>query len=233
MGWLDDVDSWVVEQTQTLRGAPFDGLFAALSGLPLRLVLLAALLGLGAWLVRTPRRIAAMCLSVGVALAVNGGLTYALKVAVDRPRPFASDPAIVPLGNLPDDPSMPSGHASAAFAAAAALAVFLPRWRFVPFLVALAIGFSRIWLGVHYPTDVLAGALLGAAVGYLCARLVASRLGDGPDVRAVDLDGGPADVRRGGREQEGGDAPDLGGLAVPPERDRPLHRRALVGDRRA
>jgi undecaprenyl-diphosphatase len=67
---------------------------------------------------------------------------------------------------MPDNPSFPSGHASSAFAAAAALAVFAPRWLGAAFLaVAALIGVSRTELGVHYATDVIAGAILGVLIG--------------------------------------------------------------------
>jgi membrane-associated phospholipid phosphatase len=60
---------------------------------------------------------------------------------------------------------MPSGHAATSFAGAVILSYFLPRSAPYVFLLAAAIAFSRIYVGVHYPSDVVAGAALGAAVG--------------------------------------------------------------------
>jgi undecaprenyl-diphosphatase len=66
---------------------------------------------------------------------------------------------------MPAFPSFPSGHAAGAFALATLTALLWPRRRWIPFLGAGLVAFSRVYLGHHYPTDVLAGAVLGAAVG--------------------------------------------------------------------
>ena len=104
-------------------------------------------------------------------------LTAALKAATDRPRPPAVVPEADPLlgGTLGD--SMPSGHASTSFAGAVLLALLVGRA--VPALLVLAslVAFSRVYVGVHYPLDVLAGAALGALVGVGVALLVRARFG--------------------------------------------------------
>jgi undecaprenyl-diphosphatase len=74
------------------------------------------------------------------------------------------------VGDIPTSASFPSGHASTAFAAAVAVSVLVPAWRRPALCVAALVGFSRIYLGVHYTLDVLAGALLGALVGFVVAR---------------------------------------------------------------
>jgi undecaprenyl-diphosphatase len=88
-------------------------------------------------------------------------LAYGIKLAVDRPRP-----GLDPLVRLPTDPSFPSGHAATSFAGATMLSAFAPRYRVVFLLLAAGIAFSRVYVGVHWPFDVLAGAALGAALGY-------------------------------------------------------------------
>jgi undecaprenyl-diphosphatase len=92
-----------------------------------------------------------------------------LKVAIDRPRPFLVVPEADPLINGTIGDSMPSGHAATSAAGAVALALLVGRA--LPWLVtvglgvlAAAIAFSRVYVGVHYPLDVLAGAAVGAAV---------------------------------------------------------------------
>lgn len=90
-----------------------------------------------------------------------------LKPLVNRTRPYdllGYETIIPPLG----DPSFPSGHTSASFAAATAIYAIDKRWGIAAYLLATVLGFSRLYLGVHFPTDVLAGAVLGT----VAARLV-------------------------------------------------------------
>ena len=91
---------------------------------------------------------------------------------VDRPRPFVVDPQPPPLliGVIGD--SFPSAHAATSFAGALVLTRWLPgRWP-VLFGLALAIAYSRVYVGVHYPGDVLTGAVLGLIVATALPRLV-------------------------------------------------------------
>ena len=94
-----------------------------------------------------------------------------LKPLVGRIRPFAVNTAVELLVKAPLDASFPSGHTAASFAAVFALkAAGSPLWK--PALaVAVVIAFSRLYLYVHWPSDVLAGVLLGAAVGWAGAKL--------------------------------------------------------------
>jgi membrane-associated phospholipid phosphatase len=70
---------------------------------------------------------------------------------------------------------MPSGHAATSFAGAVVLTYLLPRAAPFLFLLAAAIAFSRVYVGVHYPSDVVAGAALGAAVALAALVLVRLR----------------------------------------------------------
>ena len=91
-----------------------------------------------------------------------------LKHLVARPRPWLSLP-LVPLVAERDPNSFPSGHTCAAFAAGMSWLWALPgRWRWFAPVLAVCMGLSRLYVGVHYPSDVLAGA----AVGTLCAWAV-------------------------------------------------------------
>ncbi|MDO9152590.1 MAG: phosphatase PAP2 family protein [Paludibacter sp.] len=106
---------------------------------------------------------------VGVSLCINTGMTYTLKQAVKRPRPAVAYPGyIIPFEEI-HSYSMPSGHTSFAFATATALSLKNPKWYVIApsYLWACSVGYSRMNLGVHYPTDVLAGALLGAGSAWL------------------------------------------------------------------
>jgi undecaprenyl-diphosphatase len=92
-----------------------------------------------------------------------------LKGAIGRQRPPFADPRVHPLIPVPHDPSMPSGHAMLAFTGAVLLAAVVPRFRWAFLALAAAIALSRVYLGVHYPSDVLAGAVVGAVIGVVAA----------------------------------------------------------------
>lgn len=122
------------------------------------------------------RRLPTAALAATVAAAIAGGLTTLIKQATDRPRPPLADPAIDPLVSLPSSTSFPSGHAATAFATATAVAVLYPRLKWPLLAVAALVALSRVYLGVHFWTDILVGSLLGAAIGLATARLVQSVL---------------------------------------------------------
>jgi len=92
---------------------------------------------------------------------------YGLKFLVKRERPLFFLEMASKLSKGPGeilDPSFPSAHAALSFMMATLLAHWFPRFRILFFLVAAFIGWTRIYLGVHYPTDVIAGALLGYGI---------------------------------------------------------------------
>jgi undecaprenyl-diphosphatase len=92
------------------------------------------------------------------------GLNYLVKLAVRRPRPVLD--GLPPLGGAPSSLSFPSAHATSSFAAATAMTRVEPVAA-LAFLLAIALSLGRPYLGMHYPSDVLAGALLGIALGLL------------------------------------------------------------------
>jgi len=102
----------------------------------------------------------AAVLSAGVGLAVG----KAISELVDRARPFVADPHGVHLfaAHAPD-PGFPSDHATAAFAIAVAILLRKRGWGIAALVAAAVLAVGRVALGVHYPSDVLAGAALGAA----------------------------------------------------------------------
>jgi undecaprenyl-diphosphatase len=108
------------------------------------------------------RRLAPLVLTA-FAVALADGLTELVKLAVGEHRPAGTDPLVA----MPSSDSFPSGHASTAFAAATVLARLEPRAAPGLFLLAAAVGYSRLYVGVHFPLDVAGGAVLGAATALL------------------------------------------------------------------
>ena len=115
--------------------------------------------------------------TVGSAWGASIGLTMGLKYIVKRQRPYQRyEGDLLPVTTEPD-PSFPSGHTTMAFATATSLSLLYPRWYIVAptFLWASAVGFSRLYLGVHFPSDVLTGAFIGAGAAVI-AYGIARRL---------------------------------------------------------
>lgn len=108
---------------------------------------------------------------IGASLLIAAGITTGLKYSVKRERPFVTYPVIDKVMNA-GSPSFPSGHTSDAFATATSLSLAFPKWYIIApsFVWAGSVGYSRMDLGVHYPSDVLAGAAIGAGTSYLCFK---------------------------------------------------------------
>ncbi|HEY2843040.1 MAG TPA: phosphatase PAP2 family protein, partial [Bryobacteraceae bacterium] len=115
-----------------------------------------------------PRRFHAL-LAAFLASAVGIALFVELKRIFRRPRPCALEPHCWAQLLPPDQFSFPSGHSITAFAIAAALSGFYPQLRPGLFFCAASVAASRILLGMHFLSDVLAGALIGASLGLLAA----------------------------------------------------------------
>lgn len=104
-------------------------------------------------------------LSVGIGLALSGGI----KTLVNRPRPTQTYPDAIRSYTDSEGKSFPSGHTTLAFATATTISLQYKKWYItVPaYAWAASVGYSRMRLGRHYPTDVAAGALVGIGSGYL------------------------------------------------------------------
>jgi membrane-associated phospholipid phosphatase len=101
-------------------------------------------------------------LVAGILGPVAIGLNYAVKLLVRRPRPILK--GLPPLGGAPSTLSFPSAHATSSFACATAMTRIAPEAAFL-FVLAAAIAACRPYLGMHYPSDVLGGVLIGTALG--------------------------------------------------------------------
>jgi undecaprenyl-diphosphatase len=121
---------------------------------------------------RKYRNIGIMCLAALILTTVIGeGL---LKNIIQRPRPFAQFPSIQPLISEPSSFSFPSGHTGSSFAAATVIARNLKKVAIPALTLAAAVAFSRLYLMVHYPSDILGGIILGVACA-VCAEILVKK----------------------------------------------------------
>lgn len=111
-------------------------------------------------------------LYIGETVLLSALITTVLKYAINRDRPFITYPYLEKVTSG-GSPSFPSGHTSEAFATATSLSLAFPKWYVIApsYVWASAVGYSRMDLGVHYPSDVLAGAITGAVSAYLTYKL--------------------------------------------------------------
>lgn len=105
----------------------------------------------------------------GLAAAIALVLNVPLRNFVDRPRPFVDHQGLEVLVKGKTDFSFVSDHATLVMAVAMGLFMVSRKWGLAAIAVALAEGFCRVYMGVHYPTDVLGGFALGTAVALLLA----------------------------------------------------------------
>lgn len=164
---LLQLDHAAIEQSAQLRWSPATAFFALAS----------------AWWIKGPlfvvtaflRDVKDRALLLPTAFAVAVSLVLAdlassgIKEAVDRPRPPRADPSFDAAVSVPPSPSFPSGHATTTFACAVAVAILVPKLRWPALGLAAIVGLARVYLGVHYGLDVLAGAALGSAIGVAVA----------------------------------------------------------------
>ena len=131
-------------------------------------------MALAAW-IKDDRDLLKDAVYVGTSVAGTFVVTYGLKYLVGRDRPYERYPGRVHPYSLENSPSFPSGHTATAFALATSLSIRYPKWYVIAptALWACSVGVSRMNEGVHYPTDVLAGAALG--VGLSVANVYINR----------------------------------------------------------
>ncbi len=141
----------------------------------LGLVALAALDGV-AYLVgrrsRQPERAVAAAALTGVGALVALALNQPLAHAVAERRPYAAHPTALVLVTRAQDYSFPSDHATVAGAIIIGLLVYANRWGLAAFVLGLFLAFARVYVGAHYPGDVVAGLIYGAAIGGLTFALL-------------------------------------------------------------
>lgn len=127
-------------------------------------------IGLGILLLAAPKTRktgAAVLISLAAGFIVGN---LVMKNLVARPRPCWLDPMTALLIESPGDYSFPSGHSLASFEGAVSILLYHRKWGVAAVILAAFIAFSRLYLFVHFPTDVLAGILLGTLIAVLVHR---------------------------------------------------------------
>ena len=109
----------------------------------------------------------ALVLATALAVSISDFLGATLKELIARDRPCHVLSHVIDIANCSNSFSFPSNHAVNSFTFATIVTLAYKNLTFLLYVSALLVGYSRIYLGVHYPTDVLSGALLGILIGFL------------------------------------------------------------------
>jgi membrane-associated phospholipid phosphatase len=158
-----------INSPQTLRSDKFFGLVSNSDAW--LIFTIPAGIGTAGLIKHDDRLIRNACVTLAAA-TLDFGITTALKYSINRDRPFITYPDIKKKSDG-GSPSFPSGHTSGAFSVATSLSLAYPRWYIVApaYTWAGTVGYSRMHLGVHYPSDVFIGALVGSGSAYLTYRI--------------------------------------------------------------
>lgn len=165
MGW----EFSVLDAIQTIHTPVLDSFFRAITALGdhgLFFIVLALLL-----CCFKKTRTCGICMLAGMAVgALIANVT--LKPLVARARPCWINDTVRLLVENPGDYSFPSGHSQVSFVSATVIYNHNKKWGIAAYVLAILIAFSRLYLYVHFPTDVLAGALIGIAAGAAVSRII-------------------------------------------------------------
>jgi undecaprenyl-diphosphatase len=180
---VSSVDRSLAEAVEALRSGPLTAVMTLLSAWWVKSLVIAGI-GTVADLRRRPLRLPPTPFLAGAALLAASLLSDQLKELAGRVRPSLADHGLSALVAVPGDASFPSGHATSAFAAAGVVAALHPRLRVPVLALAALVALSRVYLGVHYPSDVIVGAALGLAIAAVVVAL-GRRIGAAPLRRPV------------------------------------------------
>lgn len=166
-----NIDIDILNKINSNRNATLDPTFKAITNtaVPLSIATPVVLYSIG--LIKKDSLIKQKALIVSETFLASAFITLASKKIIKRERPYLRYAQLEPVV-FENSYSMPSGHTSTAFATATSLSLAYPKWYVIApsFIWAGSVGYSRMHLGVHYPSDVLVGALVGSGSAYLTAK---------------------------------------------------------------
>ena len=166
--FAQNIDIDILKQTNINRNKSLDAGFHFLSDADIFVVIATPALLTGVGLLKKDSILARKGLYIFGSVATTFALTTTLKYAVHRQRPYITYP-FLDNQSVESDYSFPSGHTSSAFGVATSVSLAFPKWYVVApaYTWASLTAYSRLHLGVHYPSDVLAGAFVGAGCAVL------------------------------------------------------------------
>ena len=167
-----NTDIRLLRSVYTQEAVPSDGFFRLVSDAEVYLVIGTPIAIAAAGLISHDKKTVRNASGIMASVVVNVAITNALKYTVNRDRPFITYPDIIKKSD-PSGPSFPSAHTSNAFAMATSLSLTYPEWYVIipSFVYAGTVAYSRMHLGVHYPSDVAAGAVIGAGCAFITRKV--------------------------------------------------------------
>lgn len=169
--YSQNLDIRILRHINVNRNERLDGAFTTITNSVAPISIAAPILVFGTGLIEKDKTIQQKGLMMGASFLTATIISTGMKHAINRTRPFVTYPDIQKVASG-GSPSFPSGHTSDAFATATSLSLAFPKWYVIApsYVYASAVGYSRMHLGVHYPSDVLAGAIIGVGSAYLCYK---------------------------------------------------------------
>ena len=162
------IDIDILQKINVNRNTEFDPAFKSITNSVIPISITTPVMMYTIGLIQKDSLIKQKALFIGETFLASAFVTIASKSIFKRDRPYVTHPSIQPL-SVEGSYSMPSAHTSSAFATATSLSMAYPKWYVVvpSFVWASSVGYSRMHLGVHYPSDVLVGALVGSGSAVL------------------------------------------------------------------
>ena len=163
-----NIDIDILQKINVNRNTEFDPAFKTITNTAVPLSIATPVMMYTIGLIQKDSLIKQKALFIGETFLDSAFITIASKSIIKRDRPYVTHPSIQPL-SVEGSYSLPSAHTSSAFATATSLSMAYPKWYVVvpSFVWASSVGYSRMHLGVHYPSDVLVGALVGSGSAVL------------------------------------------------------------------